>query len=150
MTSPEIENQGLGDDALNTVFGQHSRRAAQLRTETHGKILEISDSAFKHLTLSTVSALARMAERHTDALEYFPEGSRLYLTAAGDRGDYIDSGYLNVYCELRYPGENGGVKSSGREEVYRSSGGARGVEAAFENFLQMLKHGALDSDRGVL
>jgi hypothetical protein len=89
--------------------------------------------------LSTVSRLARTAERYPEALRYFPEGSTLVLSASGEPGNYAESGYLNVYGELRYPSGNGSIKTSGKEEIYRSSGErGRSIEAAFEEFLKSL------------
>jgi hypothetical protein len=83
-----------------------------------------------------------VAERHPDALKYFPPGSRLLLSAEGDRGDAWESGYLCVYCQLRYPAANGSTKTSSRESLtVRSSSG---VASAFEYYLRTLE-GKVDS-----
>lgn len=142
--------RGPERNPLDTTFGPHSRRGEQLRSAAHGGILEISESALTHLTLSTISNLARIAERHPQALRYFPEGSRLLLTAEGDSGDYTESGYLNAYCELKYPGSNGSMKSSGRETFYRSSARAGSVEAGFERFIELIENQSLDSNGGAV
>ena len=149
MTRPaESLDTGTGPNPLDTTFGPHSRRGEQLRREMHGGLLEISDSAFSHLTLSTISNLARIAEKYPEALRYFPKGSTLVLSASGESGDWTEPGHLQVSCELKYPGEDGRIKSSGKEAVYNSQGGSRGVEAAFERFLKLIADGALNSDGG--
>ena len=135
---------------LDTTFGQHSSRAEHLRTQNQGGTLEITESALTHLTLSTVSKIARIAEAHPKALRYFPEGSRLLLSAAGESSDYIDPGYLIVYCELRFPVANGTTKCSGKEEIYRSANKASRIEFEFEKFLKNLESDSLDSNGGIL
>ena len=132
-----------GPNPLDTTFGPHSRRAAQLKSTAHGGILEIADSAMTHLQLSTVSKLGRIAEQHPDALKYFPQGSVLVLSAEYYDSDYSSS--VGVFCELKYPSERGGLKSSGRESIYRS-GGSCSIETAFEKFLLLLENKQLDSD----
>jgi hypothetical protein len=129
---------------LDTAFGPHSKRAAQLRNEAHGGILEISDSALTHLPLSTVSKLGRIAEEHPTALRFFPEGSKLVVGADGESGDFESAGYLNVHCSLRYPSEKGGFKNSGKEVFHRVRDRIS-VESAFEKFLQRLEDKQLDA-----
>ena len=152
MTARYSQNQTQapsGQNPLDTTFGPHSRRGQALKNEVHGGILQIADSAFSHMTLSSISNLARIAEKHPEALRYFPEGSKLKLSADGDRGDYTESGYLTVYCELIYPSENGSLKSSGRESFYSSrGGGSQGIEAAFETFIGSIGDSARDSAGG--
>ena len=145
----DTQDRGTGPNPLDTTFGPHSRRSEQLRRETHGGILEIADSVFTHLTLSSVSTLARIAERYPDTLRYFPKGSTLLVSASGDSGDWTSSGYLEVCCQLKYPGEDGKIKTSGKESFFRSQGGSQGLEQAFEGFLRLIADGVLDSDGGV-
>lgn len=89
--------------------------------------------------LSTVRRLARTAQRYPDALRYFSGSSALVPSTSRGLGNYAESGYLNVDCELRYPSGNGSIKTSGTEEIYRSSRDrGRSIEAACEEFLKIL------------
>ena len=133
-----------GGNPLDISFGQHSQRAKQLAANRAG-FLEIDPSAFTELQLSTVSKLARIAAEHPNALKYFPEGSKLVLTAESGSGEDWGGGWVHVSCCLKYPVENGSFKRSGSECFHR--GGSNGtVERNFERFLQELESKELGSD----
>ena len=137
-----------GKNPLDTTFGPHSRRAEQIKTQPHGGILEISDSALSALKLSTISNLGRIAEKYPDALKYFPSGSHIVLYGSytlDTSGDWGSSSYYTASCALKYPAPDGSMKTSGKEEIL-GGWSEKGIEGKFESFLQLIQNNSLDLD----
>lgn len=121
-----------GDNVLNTNFG-NERKESERAPRRGATYLDIDSTIYAQLKLSVVARLVQTAEKMPDALRYFPDGSRLMLSAEGERGDYTESGWLRIYCELKFPVGNGRYKSSGKESIASSQSAA---ESGLRKFLR--------------
>ena len=131
------------ENPLNTSLGPGARRIAKLTPPAPEATLEISDSAFAHVELSTLSEISRIAEKHSGALRCFPKGSKLVLSAKYEFEestrdfDFGGTTSFSIYCHLKYPAENGSFKHSGRELIYYL-GGKTSPSKAFESYVRNL------------